>query len=744
MESKVKIFIALFALLVAEIFSSENQLEGFALPFPIHDAVLFDGSLYLATSQGVRQVSSDGTSVFFTSEDGLETSHFVSVKANENALYAVSRQGTIARKKKGENKFHVINRSFQEKGIFAIPTLAAITENVMVIAFEKKLSFFDLDSEEFIMSISRIGTSDLEGTPIQALTIHGDSLLVAIEKNLYSRKMEWNNLKKDKLLADPASWKHRQLDTTPYALAIDNSGKLHFKEQKGTYIWGKDLLFSASEDTSALVVNGKKVKPKSFYKNDTSLVNWILPHEGKYFFVGQNFVAYGLTNESKNFSEWSSYQLGPVYELTTLPSGGIVASGNNSMLSFIGPKDKTFSLPMPSNPLGWSNAFDGPNHLMKTLSVLPNNKMYYGIWGLGGTIFENFHSPNVQAFFQASMETCMENFLENYWVSASAVAAPDGSGFLISYWGKEAYGLAFMNLYGDILCAPSVGSSSFSGPMLARKAEDSSDWEVFVSSGTTAALNGTGSIDKFIIEPPSRSGFSLKVLEKKSISTPEKGFVLDMAFDAENRLWGVTYSNIGFLEDNDTLRVPHRISQFAASSFSSIAIDPQGNPWVSSNGQGVFRLQKIRNSVDTLSAKRFRVRDGLLSENVFDIALDSITGTIWFAQDLGITSLKRNDLRQASSFMTDSASSEVKVYPNPFRPELHQKIIFDYISESSRVNIFNAGGKLVRSFSGESLQGGRLEWDARDDSGNLVAPGLYHYFIKKGKKQKKGKLLIVY
>ena len=98
---------------MAEVFSSDNQLEGFALPFPIHDAVLFDGSLYLATSQGVRQVSSDGSSVFFTSEDGLETSHFVSVKANENALYAVSRQGTIARKKKGENKFHVINRSFQ-------------------------------------------------------------------------------------------------------------------------------------------------------------------------------------------------------------------------------------------------------------------------------------------------------------------------------------------------------------------------------------------------------------------------------------------------------------------------------------------------------------------------------------------------------------------------------------------------------------------------------------------------------
>ena len=71
-------------------------------------------------------------------------------------------------------------------------------------------------------------------------------------------------------------------------------------------------------------------------------------------------------------------------------------------------------------------------------------------------------------------------------------------------------------------------------------------------------------------------------------------------------------------------------------------------------------------------------------------------------------------------------------------------VIFENISEDASVLIYNAGGHLVRSFRGSDLLGGRLEWDGRDRSGNLVAPGVYHYFIVKGSKKKTGKLLIVH
>lgn len=738
-------FVVLVLLVITGVaFSATSRLEGFAVPFPIQDATIFDGKLYLATSSGIRTVSSSGESSLYTAEDGLEFSSFVSVCASAQALYVVSRQGAIARLPKGGNSFQVINRSFLEQGIQALPSLSVIEGKIMVVGLENKVAFFDLENEEFLISLSKIGDSRLDVQSPTALAIHGDSLLVASGKVVYVRKMNWENLKTDRYLADPGTWEKIETKNLVGSIAIDSKGNIKTREQRGTFVWSDKLKIAASEDTSTIILDGDKLKLSDLYKNDSSRVQWVLPFEDDFFFVGSNYIAFGSANKVKDFSLWQAYQLGPVYELTALPNGGIIASGNNSMLSYIDAKGNFFSEPMPSNEIGWSNAFDGPNHLMKTLSVLPQGQLYYGLWGLGGFIYENYKSSNLRSSVTATSGSCVENFLENYFVSASAIPAPDSSGFLISYWGKEAYGLAFINLYGDIFCAPAVGSSSFAGAMVARKAEGSSDWEIYVSSGKTAALNGTGNIDKFLLEEPSRSGFSLRVIEHKTIATPENGFVLDMAFDGEGRLWGVTYSNIGFMDSNDSLRVPHRISQFSASAFSAIAIDPQGNPWVASNGQGVFRLQKNKNSVDTLFATRLKTRDGLLSENVYDIALDSLTGSIWFAQDLGITRLERNDLRSAVKFMTDSASNEVTVYPNPFKPSKHQKIIFDYVSENATISIYNAGGKLVQFFNGKDLEGGRAEWDAKDNSGRMVAPGLYHYLVKKGSKVKKGRLLIVY
>lgn len=719
-------------------------MDGFSIPFPVHDATVFEGNLFLATSHGIRVVSSNGESKVYTAEDGLEAASFVSVEASPNALYAISQQGAVARFSKGSSSFEIINRSFLEQGKQAIPALTLISSDILVIAFRSRLAFFNLETEEFLITLSKIGDVSLEGKSPTAIAAYNDSLYVGVEDVVYVRKMEWDNLKNDRLFADPTSWKKIKVNEFVGAIALDSQGKLKTRSQKGTYVFGESLELAAAEDTSKLIVNGKPLNMALLRKGDTSKVSWVIPEGNGFFFAGSQFVGYGNRTSVKDYTPWLAYQLGPVYEVTTLPNGGIIASGNNSMLSYVEGAGLVFSNPMPTNSIGWSNSFDGPNHLMKTLSVLPQGQMYYGIWGYGGTVFENYKSPEIQSLILATSGSCLENYLENYLVSASAIPAPDSSGFLVSYWGKEHYGLAFVNLYGDVLCAPAVGTTPIAGAMVARKVEGGSDWEVFVSSGTTAALNGTGSIDKFILEPPSRSGFSLRIIDKKSISTPEKGFVLDMAFDKENRLWGITYSNIAFLESEDMLRTPHRISQFSASAFSAIAIDPQGNPWVSSNGQGVFRLQRKNNSADTLAAKKITTRDGLLSENVYDIALDSVTGSIWFAQDLGLSRLQRNDLRTANGFMTDSSSKEVVVYPNPYRPKIHQKVVFDYVSEKAHISILNAGGKLVRSFSGEDLEGGKAEWDGMDASGRLVAPGVYHYFIKKGNKKKKGRLLIVH
>jgi hypothetical protein len=136
--------------------------------------------------------------------------------------------------------------------------------------------------------------------------------------------------------------------------------------------------------------------------------------------------------------------------------------------------------------------------------------------------------------------------------------------------------------------------------------------------------------------------------------------------------------------------------------------------------------------------------DGLLNNAVLDLSIDKKYGVIWMAHENGVSSLGRNDLRETRTFMTDSADTEVQVYPVPFRPHEFPRLVIDNISSASRVDIYNRGGALMRSFSGSDVAGGRVEWDALTKEGRLVAPGVYYYVVRTPSKIKKGKFIVIH
>ena len=145
-----------------------------------------------------------------------------------------------------------------------------------------------------------------------------------------------------------------------------------------------------------------------------------------------------------------------------------------------------------------------------------------------------------------------------------------------------------------------------------------------------------------------------------------------------------------------------------------------------------------------MSVIHFSTRHGLLSEKIQDVAVDTVLGMVWFAHDNGITRYKRDDVRNIEKNMTDEAVDEVKVYPIPFRPKLQAYITFANVADDAVISVYNRGGKLVVSLSGEQISGGRAAWDGRMENGNIVAPGVYQYVIRGKSKVKKGKLLIIH
>lgn len=73
-------------------------------------------------------------------------------------------------------------------------------------------------------------------------------------------------------------------------------------------------------------------------------------------------------------------------------------------------------------------------------------------------------------------------------------------------------------------------------------------------------------------------------------------------------------------------------------------------------------------------------------------------------------------------------------YPNPFNPTTH---ISFKIPQKSKVflEIFNIFGKRITTLVNDELDAGKhtVEWNGRDEYGNLVASGVYFYRISTGK-----------
>ena len=108
---------------------------------------------------------------------------------------------------------------------------------------------------------------------------------------------------------------------------------------------------------------------------------------------------------------------------------------------------------------------------------------------------------------------------------------------------------------------------------------------------------------------------------------------------------------------------------------------------------------------------------------------------------------EEDDPATAKSSFT--VSIPIIIYPNPCYPNQGQIVTIVNLSLSSdvRIYIYDLGGNLIRTL-GESeanIQGGSklAIWDCRNDNGEIVARGIYIYFIPSATEKKTGKIAII-
>lgn len=742
---KVFVYLSLILTLAMSAFAADSW-RNFGRPYPVRSIMPYGDGVLLATASGVRYVTPD-LDVLFSTVTGMETSSFYALAQCDAGIFAVSEYGLIAGWNIEASVWNVVNRSFVSNGVRIVQDRVIGYKKFLILAFEDRLAFFDTQSKRAVLTVNKVGKNALLATPIQALSVHEDTLYVAVGTTLYKRFIDWDHIDQEIRLVDPETWIVEREGEVIHTIVWKGDSLKTFPI-RGQWEWDEDgLLTSVVQDSSDIVVKGTPLLDSFLYYQGVSRIRWIgLSHT--YAFLAGEYFLLGYDTEKKKFIDYSEYATFPLdgtYEVRPKTGGGVIAASIEGKISHTVENVWQY---MSTAEEGYANASGALSNRMKVLSFLPPDRVFYHIWGRGFYLYSEFGHKVIKNT-AVEKDRCFHGSSEehpDFVVTAGSTVAPDSSGFITTASTSGGFDLIYVTKDGEFSCATNVGTFDFSGPVVATRVEESSDWLVMVSGRSLASYETEGALEVFRVADPAKRGGRLEVLDHKVVYSAFKDTPVDMAYDAKGRyLWIVTKNQLEYWDmDKDSISSPYVVKGVIGTEYTSAEFDVLGNLWVGTTSQGVYRLTRKGVTQDTLVARQFSSKNGMLSDEVLDIAIDPVRGEAWFSHERGVTMYKRSDLRDVSAKGKDSVKHDIIAYPNPFRLGEHRYMTINNIGAKAVVSIYNRAGHLVRSFDENETKGGSVEWDGMSKRGNIAAPGVYWYVVKNSSGKKKGKFIVIH
>jgi sugar lactone lactonase YvrE len=169
-------------------------------------------------------------------------------------------------------------------------------------------------------------------------------------------------------------------------------------------------------------------------------------------------------------------------------------------------------------------------------------------------------------------------------------------------------------------------------------------------------------------------------------------------------------------------------------TVTAIAVDGANRKWLGTTNSGVYLVAKNGEK----EILHFTSENSpLLSNNITDIAVNQLTGEVFFGTSEGLISYQGDAIGGKATF------ANVYVYPNPVRETWDGPVTITGLVEDTDVKITDINGNLV--YQGTSL-GGQADWDGKNLNGNRVKTGVYLIFCndKFGEETHIEKLLFIH
>jgi hypothetical protein len=225
--------------------------------------------------------------------------------------------------------------------------------------------------------------------------------------------------------------------------------------------------------------------------------------------------------------------------------------------------------------------------------------------------------------------------------------------------------------------------------------------------------------------------------------------VTALAVDFDNEIWIGTENGFAILYNSNSafdagtgdynaqrikLEFEGNVEFLLGNTFiSDIEVDGGNRKWMGTNGSGIFCL-----SPDGLTILQNFTKENspLISNNILDLEIDHKTGEMYIVTDLGLIS------HRIDASYDDPEYSDVRVFPNPVRPEYDGVITIQGIRFDSDIRVTDIGGNLIYQ---TTSNGGTATWNGRNLNGEKVMTGVYLIWTASNEEvgRKVGKVAII-
>jgi hypothetical protein len=151
-------------------------------------------------------------------------------------------------------------------------------------------------------------------------------------------------------------------------------------------------------------------------------------------------------------------------------------------------------------------------------------------------------------------------------------------------------------------------------------------------------------------------------------------------------------------------------------TITSIAVDGANRKWLGTFSSGAYLVSPD----GTKRLKNYNEQNSpLISNSIASVAVDNMSGDVWFATSKGVISVRGDATAGKESF------ENVYAFPNPVRWDFTDNVTITGLMKDTQIKITDISGNLVYETVSD---GGQASWDLTTYNGRRVATGVYIVF----------------